>query len=290
MTPSDENKTITPKSDNLPLKAVARLVNASPTSIRRWVAKIDFPEPHSPTTETVSFYLIFKSIFFKTLILSLPVWYLRFIFFNLRRVFMNKTIFIKILIIFLVHINASAIEKVVLFGDSLMAGYGLPKEHHLSIVLENNLKEAGLNIKVINGSVSGSTSSGGLNRVDWSLSEPGIDLIILGLGANDMLRGIQPDETKKNLEQIINIANNKKIKIILAGMVAPYTHGKKYKKEFDDIYPKLSKKYNLPLIPFLLGGVALNPFLNQKDGIHPNKEGTIKVSETIKKSIINILN
>ena len=84
------------------------------------------------------------------------------------------------------HINASAIEKVVLFGDSLMAGYGLPKEHHLSIVLENNLKQAGLNIKVINGSVSGSTSSGGLNRADWSLSEPGIDLIILGLGANDM--------------------------------------------------------------------------------------------------------
>ena len=129
-----------------------------------------------------------------------------------------------------------------------------------------------------------------MNRVDWSLSEPGIDLIILGLGANDMLRGIQPDETKKNLEQIINIANNKKIKIILAGMVAPNTHGKKYKKEFDDIYPKLSKKYNLTLIPFLLDGVALNPSLNQKDGIHPNKEGTIKISETIKKSIINILN
>ena len=97
------------------------------------------------------------------------------------------------------HINASAIEKVVLFGDSLMAGYGLPKEHHLSLVLENNLKQSGFNIQVINGSVSGSTSSGGLNRAEWSLSDPGIDLIILGMGANDMLRGIQPDETKKNL-------------------------------------------------------------------------------------------
>ncbi len=188
------------------------------------------------------------------------------------------------------HINACATEKLILFGDSLMAGYGLPKEHHLSIILENNLKEAGLNIKVINGSVSGSTSSGGLNRVDWSLSEPGIDLIILGLGANDMLRGIKPDETKKNLEQIINIAKNKNIKIILAGMVAPNTLGKKYKKDFDDIYPKLSKKYNLPLIPFLLEGVAMNPSLNQRDGIHPNKEGIVKISETIKKSIINILN
>ena len=152
------------------------------------------------------------------------------------------------------------------------------------------LKNIDLNIKVINGSVSGSTSSGGLNRADWSLSEPGIDLIILGLGANDMLRGIQPEETEKNLEKIIKVAQNKKIKIILAGMMAPDTHGEKYKKEFDAIYPKLSKKYNLALIPFLLEGVALNPSLNQQDGIHPNKDGTIKVSETIKKSIINIIN
>ena len=187
------------------------------------------------------------------------------------------------------HINASAIEKVVLFGDSLMAGYGLPKEHHLSLVLQNNFKKDGINIEVINGSVSGSTSSGGLNRAEWSLSEPGIDLIILGLGANDMLRGIQPDETEKNLEEIINIANNKQIKIIIAGMVAPITHGAEYKKKFDTIYPKLSKKYNLPLIPFLLEGVALNPSLNQQDGIHPNEEGTIIISKTLKEIILKNL-
>ena len=187
------------------------------------------------------------------------------------------------------HIKASAIEKVILFGDSLMAGYGLPKEHHLSLVLENNLKQEGFNIQVINGSVSGSTSSGGLNRAEWSLSDPGIDLIILGMGANDMLRGIQPDETKKNLEQIIEIAKKKEIEIILAGMIAPTTHGIKYKKDFDAIYPKLSEKHNLLLIPFLLEGVALNPGLNQQDGIHPNKQGTIKISEIIKKSIIAIL-
>ena len=187
------------------------------------------------------------------------------------------------------HIKASAIEKVILFGDSLMAGYGLPKEHHLSLVLENNLKQEGFNIQVINGSVSGSTSSGGLNRAEWSLSDPGIDLIILGMGANDMLRGIQPDETKKNLEQIIEIAKKKEIEIILAGMIAPTTHGIKYKKDFDAIYPKLSKKHNLLLIPFLLEGVALDPNLNQQDGIHPNKKGTIKISENIKKSIIAIL-
>ena len=104
-----------------------------------------------------------------------------------------------------------------------------------------------------------------------------------------MLRGIKPNETKKNLEQIIEIAKKKEIEIILAGMIAPTTHGAKYKNDFDAIYPKLSKKYNLSLIPFLLEGVALNPSLNQQDGIHPNKQGTIKISETIKKSIMGIL-
>ena len=187
------------------------------------------------------------------------------------------------------HINASAIEKVVLFGDSLMAGYGLPKEHHLSIVLENDLKKDGFNIQVINGSVSGSTSSSGLNRADWSLSEPGIDLIILGLGANDMLRGISPIETEKNLEKIIQIAKLKNIEIILAGMIAPTTHGFNYKKKFDNIYPNLAKKYDLNLIPFLLEGVALKPEFNQDDGMHPNAKGTLIISDTIEKSIISFI-
>lgn len=168
-----------------------------------------------------------------------------------------------------------------------MAGYGLPKEHHLSLVLENNLKQQGFEIEIINGSVSGSTSSGGLNRAEWSLSEPGIDLMILGLGANDMLRGIQPNETKQNLDQIIKIAKDKNIRIIIAGMIAPTTHGETYKNNFDTIYPNLAKKYNVPLIPFLLEGIALNPKLNQQDGIHPNKDGTIVMSKTLQKSIIN---
>jgi len=185
-----------------------------------------------------------------------------------------------------VCINASAVEKVLLFGDSLMAGYGLANEYHLSPVLENNLQKDGQNIVVINGSVSGSTSSAGLNRVDWTIAEPNLNLIVIGLGANDMLRGIKPQETKKNLEKIIQIIQKKKIKIILAGMLAPTTYGTNYKKKFDQIYPELSKKYNLSLIPFLLEGVALNPKLNQSDGIHPNEKGTLVISETIKKSIL----
>ena len=102
-----------------------------------------------------------------------------------------------------------------------------------------------------------------------------------------MLRGIQPNETKQNLDQIIQIAKNKNIKVIIAGMIAPTTHGETYKNSFDLIYPNLAKKYNLPLIPFLLEGIALNPNLNQQDGIHPNKDGTIVMSKTLQKSIIN---
>tara|TARA_B100001179_G_scaffold169132_1_gene124873 strand:- start:5 stop:634 length:630 start_codon:yes stop_codon:yes gene_type:complete len=178
------------------------------------------------------------------------------------------------------------IEKVLLFGDSLMTGYGLPNEQHLSVVLEQNLISEGYDIEVINGSVSGNTSLDGLNRIEETLSELGIDLIILGLGANDMLRKINPNETKKNLEKIIKIIQDKNIKIILAGMIASTSYGLNYKKKFDKIFPDLSKKYNLPLIPFLLDGVALNPNFNQSDGMHPNQKGTLIISETVKKSII----
>ena len=189
--------------------------------------------------------------------------------------------------IFLIHINASAIEKVLLFGDSLMSGYGLSQDDHLSLVLEDKFLQDGFDVDFINASVSGDTSSGGLNRAEWRWSEDEIDLVILGLGANAMLRGIQPNVTEKNLGQIIQIAKDKEIKVILAGMIAPTSHGFIYKKKFDSIFPKLSKKFEIPLIPFLLEGVALDPNLNQQDGIHPNKKGVIIISDTIKKSIID---
>ena len=170
-----------------------------------------------------------------------------------------------------------------------MAGYGLPQEKHLAIILQNNLKDSGYNIEIINGSVSGSTSASGLNRAEWSLSGPDIDLMILGLGANDMLRGISPIETEKNLEKIIQIAKLKNIEVILAGMIAPTTHGISYKKKFDNIFPNLARKYDLNLIPFLLENVVLKPELNQDDGMHPNEKGTLIVSDTLKKSIINFI-
>jgi acyl-CoA thioesterase-1 len=199
---------------------------------------------------------------------------------------MNKSFIIKIIVFCLVTIKVSAIEKIVLFGDSLMAGYGLNNEHHLSTVLQEKLISEGYKIKVVNGSVSGSTSSGGVNRVEWTLSESNISLVILGLGANDMLRGIQPKETKNNLEKIIKAAQAKNIKVILAGMIAPTSYGLEYKNNFDQIYLNLSKQYNLPLIPFLLEGVALKPKLNLSDGMHPNEKGTIIISKTLQEIIL----
>ena len=180
------------------------------------------------------------------------------------------------------------INNVLLFGDSLMSGYGLKENQTLSIILENDLKDAGYNIKVLNGSVSGNTSKDGLDRIGEYTSKSDIDLIVLGLGANDMLRRIDPDQTENNLRKIIEIIKTKNIKIILAGMKASPANGLAYKKKFDDIFPHLAKEYDLNLIPFLLKKVALNPKLNQSDGIHPNYEGTKVISETIKESLINL--
>ena len=203
-------------------------------------------------------------------------------------------IFFKTLLISLILISCSEnnklenVNKILLFGDSLMSGYGLKKNQALSIILENDLKETGYNIRVINGSVSGDTSGDGLYRIEEYTSGGDVDLIVLGLGANDMLRRINPDQTESNLRNIIEIIKTNNINIILAGMKASPTNGLAYKKKFDDIFPKLAEEYDLALIPFLLKKVALNPKLNQSDGIHPNYEGAKVISETIKESIINL--
>ena len=207
----------------------------------------------------------------------------------------NKPIiFFKLILLSLILINCSEnnklenVNKILLFGDSLMSGYGLKENQALYLILENDLKEAGYNIKVINGSVSGDTSEDGLVRIKEYTFNDDIDLIILGLGANDMLRRVNPDQIESNLRKIIEIIKTENIKIILAGMKASPANGLVYKKKFDNIFPKLAKEYGLNLIPFLLKKVALNPKLNQGDGIHPNYEGAKVISETIKESIVNL--
>ena len=206
---------------------------------------------------------------------------------NKLKLFLRTTLISLILIGCSKTDKLENVSKILLFGDSLMSGYGLQKDQTLSIILENDLKDAGYNIEIINGSVSGDTSKDGLDRIQEYTSDSDVDLIILGLGANDMLRRINPDQTEKNLRNIIEIIKKNNIKVILAGMKASPTNGLAYKKKFDDIFPKLAKEYNLDLIPFLLQKVALNPKLNQSDGIHPNYEGIIIISKTIKQSIIN---
>ncbi len=203
---------------------------------------------------------------------------------------MIKKCIITMLLLCLAPVNLLAETRIVLYGDSLMAGYGLTKKHHLATVLENNLTSKGLNAKVINASVSGDTSAGGLNRLNWILSEEKFDLFVLGLGANDMLRGISPEETEKNLEKIIQKVLEKNIDLILTGMIAPTSRGKDYKNKFDLIYKNLSSQFNLKFVPFLLEGVALNPDLNLEDGMHPNEKGILIVSKNLEKKILEILN
>lgn len=180
------------------------------------------------------------------------------------------------------------VEKILLFGDSLMSGYGLKPNQNLSQILEQDLKLSGYTIKVINKSVAGDTTLDGLNRIDIALKENNYDLVIIGLGANDMLRNIKPQNTKRNLEKIIKKLKQREISILLTGMVSSPSRGLKYKKEFDNIFKDLSDQYDLYYYPFLLKDVALKPKYNQSDGIHPNFKGLSIISKNLKKSIIDL--
>ena len=180
-------------------------------------------------------------------------------------------------------------QKIALFGDSLMSGYGLEKKFHLSTILEKSLKAKGFDVNVINASVSGDTTSGGLNRLNWLLQNKNIDIVVLCLGANDMLRGIKPFLIEQNLNKILKILQKKNISVLLAGMLSQQSLGDEYKKQFDNIYPELAKKFQIPFLPFLLDGVALNPDLNLNDGKHPNPKGIKIISKNLEKKLTNLL-
>ncbi|KQX44249.1 arylesterase [Ensifer adhaerens] len=158
------------------------------------------------------------------------------------------------------------------FGDSLMAGYQLPPEDAFPARLEKALKEKGFDVTIANAGVSGDTSSGGLARIDWSVPD-GTKGVILELGANDALRGIAPEETRKNIEAMITRLKDRGIAVLLAGMMAPPNMGADYAARFNPIYPELAKKYGLELYPFFLDGVVTEAKLKLEDGMHPNGDG-----------------
>jgi acyl-CoA thioesterase I len=162
--------------------------------------------------------------------------------------------------------------QIVAFGDSLTAGYGLPAGAAFPAKLQQALAAKGIAAEVANAGVSGDTTSGGLERLDWSVPD-GTEAVILELGANDALRGVDPKLTRRALEAMLERLKARHIPVLLAGMLAPRNLGSDYAAAFDAIYPDLAKKYGAILYPFFLDGVAADPKLNQRDGLHPTAAG-----------------
>lgn len=161
---------------------------------------------------------------------------------------------------------------IVAFGDSLTAGLGLDPGEAFPARLEAALKARGHDIVIANAGVSGDTSTGGAERLDWTLASD-VDAVIVELGANDALRGIDPQQTEKSLDLILTELGKRKLPVLLAGMLAPRNLGSDYGKSFDAIFPRLARKHGVLFYPFFLDGVAAEPGLNQPDGIHPNSKG-----------------
>jgi len=182
--------------------------------------------------------------------------------------------------------------KILMLGDSLTAGYGLVKGQSVPAQLEMALKADGINVKILNAGVSGDTSAGGLARLAWALAEKPKGLII-ELGANDGLRGLEPKQTFKNLNTIIEKALSAHLKILLTGMLAPPNLGSEYSTDFNRVYPILARYHGIDLYPFYLEGVASVPGLNLEDGLHPNEKGVAIIVKNlmpqVKKLITKIM-
>ena len=168
---------------------------------------------------------------------------------------------------------SAAPVRILAFGDSLTAGYELPAGQSFADQLEAALKAKGYDVTVIQGGVSGDTSSGGKARLDWVMGGAKADHVIVELGANDALRGVDPAQTEANLDAILTNLQAKQAKVLLAGMLAPPNLGADYGTKFNGLYPALAKKHHVPLYPFFLDGVANHPDLTLSDGMHPTVQG-----------------
>ncbi len=178
-------------------------------------------------------------------------------------------------------VSAQDTNVILLFGDSLIAGYGLPGEDAVPVKLEAMLKKNDTNVKVINGGVSGDTTAGGRSRLPWTLNRHEPDLVIIALGANDMLRGIPANVTRDNLAAMLELLKSQSIPTILSAVRAPDSHGAIYREGLDTVYKDLAASYAVPLYPFLLEGVFGNPALMQADGIHPNAQGAAVIAKQL---------
>lgn len=167
---------------------------------------------------------------------------------------------------------AAAPARILMLGDSITAGYGLAPEDALPRQLQDRLRKDGVDATVLDAGVSGDTTAGGRSRLAWSLADKPTHVIV-ALGGNDLLRAIDPKDTRANLDAILAELKRRNIPTMLVGMMAPANLGRAYAADFDPIYPELAKKYGARLYPFLLDGVALDAKLNQQDGIHPNAQG-----------------
>jgi len=172
------------------------------------------------------------------------------------------------------------VPRIVVLGDSLTAGLGLPASQSYPTLLQQRLNDAGLRYEVVNAGVSGDTSAGGLSRLEWAL-QGDVRILIVALGGNDALRALPVEELKQNLAEIIERAQARGITVILAGMEAPTNWGREYDLAFHKVYPALAAGYHLPLIPFLLKDVAGIERLNQSDGIHPTAAGARIVADNV---------
>lgn len=197
---------------------------------------------------------------------------------------------IWVFIVLMTVFQSDSPKVILFFGDSLTAGYGLSPEEAFPALVEKSLIKSGTPVKVVNAGLSGETSAGGLSRLDWILRQR-MDIFVLELGANDGLRGLPLDQTRKNLQAIIDKVRTKypACKIVLAGMMVPPNMGKEYATSFQSLFGEVAKKNKATLIPFLLEGVAGIEKLNQADGIHPNVEGHKIVASTITKVISPLL-
>ena len=176
--------------------------------------------------------------------------------------------------------SSGAAPRIVILGDSLTAGLGLPVEQSYPSLLQQRLNTEGLDFEVVNAGVSGDTSAGGLSRLDWAL-EGNVKVLIVALGGNDGLRGLPVEQLKANLAQIVETAQSRGIRVILAGMEAPPNYGRDYSVAFHKVYPALARQCNVPFVPFLLQDVAGSQTLNQADGIHPTAEGARVVADNV---------